>query len=62
LPERSGKLVDGPLLQKPYLRGEFARMVRKTMSENLQFGRYAESTAPAGPLVVEGGKESPIGI
>jgi PAS domain S-box-containing protein len=32
LSERSGKLEGGPLLHKPYLRAEFADMVRKSMS------------------------------
>jgi CheY-like chemotaxis protein len=48
LPERSGKLVDGPLLCKPYLQSEFAAMVRKTMSENLHYGRFEGSISPPG--------------
>jgi PAS domain S-box-containing protein len=32
LAERSGRLENGPLLHKPYLRAEFADMVRKSMS------------------------------
>jgi PAS domain S-box-containing protein len=32
LAERSGKLEGGPLLHKPYLRAEFADMVRRSMS------------------------------
>ncbi|HTW62218.1 MAG TPA: PAS domain S-box protein [Terracidiphilus sp.] len=34
LAERSGKLEGGPLLHKPYLRAEFADMVRKSMTAN----------------------------
>lgn len=34
LSERSGKQVDGPLLTKPYLRAEFASIVRRTLGEN----------------------------
>jgi PAS domain S-box-containing protein len=34
LAERSGKLDGGPLLHKPYLRAEFADMVRKSMCAN----------------------------
>jgi PAS domain S-box-containing protein len=34
LAERSGKLEGGPLLHKPYLRAEFADMVRRSMSAN----------------------------
>lgn len=31
LEERSGKLVDGPLLRKPYQRAEFIAAIRNTM-------------------------------
>jgi PAS domain S-box-containing protein len=40
LEERSGMLVDGPLLHKPYQRAEFAAMVRQTM-EDAATGRHA---------------------
>jgi hypothetical protein len=31
LAERSGTLVDGPLLRKPYLRAEFTAMIQSAM-------------------------------
>jgi PAS domain S-box-containing protein len=45
LGERSGKLVDGPLLHKPYLRTEFADVVLKTMSANLKYERFGNKSS-----------------
>jgi CheY-like chemotaxis protein len=46
LAERSGKLENGPLLHKPYLRAEFADMVRKSMSAHP--GQTLENSNAAG--------------
>lgn len=40
LAERSGRLVDGPLLRKPYQRSEFLGIVAKTMSESPHYQRF----------------------
>jgi CheY-like chemotaxis protein len=44
LAERSGTLVDGPVLHKPYQRSELAAIVRRTMEDEVPLG---ESSTPA---------------
>jgi PAS domain S-box-containing protein len=45
LAERSGRLMDGPLLRKPYQRNEFLGIVAKTMSESPHYQRFEASNS-----------------
>jgi CheY-like chemotaxis protein len=47
LSERSGTLVDGPILHKPYQRSELAAIVLRTMEETLSPGETAPHPVPA---------------